>query len=75
MTIKVIKENEKITTQIDNTNTSGSIGLGKNVVKNTFDIGYENNKDSDKKEDLKTSRIRTQNYNPTKKPYIPENLL
>ena len=75
MTIKVIKENEKITTQIDNTNTSGSIGLGKNVVKNTFDIGYENNKDSDKKEDSKTSRIRTQNYNPTKKPYIPENLL
>lgn len=75
MTIKVIKENEKTTTEIDNTNTTGSIGLGKNVVKNTLDIGYQNNKDSDKKEDSKTSRTRTQNYNPTKKPYIPENLL
>lgn len=75
MTIKVIKENEKTTTEIDNTNTTGSIGLGKNVVKNTLDLGYQNNKDSDKKEDSKTSRTRTQNYNPTKKPYIPENLL
>lgn len=75
MTIKVIKENEKTTTEIDNTKTTGSVGLGKKIIKNTLEIDYENNKDSDKKEDSKTSRTRTQNYNPTKKPYIPENLL
>ncbi|WP_026978220.1 hypothetical protein [Flavobacterium tegetincola] len=75
MTIKVIKENEKTTTEIDNKKTGGSIGLGKKVIKNTIEADYENNRDSDKKEDSKTSRIRTQNYNPTKKPYVPGNLL
>lgn len=75
MTIKVIKESERITNNSDNKKTGGSIGLGKKIVKNTLGVEYEDNNDSGKKEDSMTSRTRTQNYKPTKKPYIPTNLL
>lgn len=75
MTIKVIKENEKIITDKETAETDVSVGIGKKVVKNTIGGSYENSKDSEKKQDIKTSRVRTQVYKPVKKPYIPDNLL
>lgn len=75
MTIKVIKGNEKITTDNETSNLNGSVGLGKSVIKNTANGSFENDRNSNKQEDLLTSRTRTQIYSPVKKPYIPENLL
>ena len=75
MTIKVIKENEKTITDEETSKIEGSIEFGKKVVKNSINGSYENSKDTEQKEDTKTSRVRTQIYNPVKKPYIPENLL
>ena len=75
MTIKVIKENEKIIKGEKSTNTSGSAEFGKKIVKNSINGSYEDGKDSENKEDFMTSRTRTQIYNPSKKPYVPENLL
>lgn len=75
MTIKVIKGNEKITTDNETSNLNGSVGLGKSVIKNTANGSFENDRNSNKQEDLLTSRTRTQIYSPVKKPYVPENLL
>lgn len=75
MTIRVIKENEKTIKGEKTTNTNGSAEFGKKIVKNSIDGSYEDDKDSENKEDSMTSRTRTQIYSPTKKPYVPENLL
>ena len=75
MTIKVIKENEKTITDEETSKIEGSIEFGKKIIKNSINGSYENSKDTEQKEDTKTSRVRTQIYNPVKKPYIPENLL
>lgn len=75
MTITVKKENEKIITDQKTSSTNGSVGLGKSVIKNTLGGSCDDELNSQKQDDLITSRTRKQIYSPIKKPYIPTNLL
>jgi len=75
VTIKVLKGKERIAIDIETSKIDGSVGLGKNVIKNAVNGSYQKDTSSNKQEDSLTSRTRTQIYNPVKKPYIPENLL
>jgi len=75
MTIKVIKENEKNTTDEKNTKNEISFEFGKKIVKNNVNVSVQNAQNLEQREDSKLSRVRTQIYNPVKKPYIPDNLL
>lgn len=75
MSIKVIKENERNTTDEINSKNEVSLEFGKKIIKNNVNISVDNHQDLEQSEDSKISRVRTQIYNPVRKPYIPENLL
>ena len=75
MTIKVIKGNDISSSTNTSTNVDANLGLGRSVIKNNIDVSTENISNSNKQNHSGTSRVRTQRYNPVKKPYIPENLL
>lgn len=75
ITYKIIEGNDSEKISDRNLDIDANIGLGKSVVKNTLDVGFEknNHKNSIDKNLLATSQSQT--FTPTKAPYLPEKLL
>jgi tetratricopeptide (TPR) repeat protein len=87
MTIEVIKGSEKSSSIIDSRSSdnsdsrSGSVSAGFKVFSGTVNGSSSNSSASNYngnkglQEDLQATRTTTQRYNPTKKPYKPQNLI
>ncbi|WP_264529227.1 tetratricopeptide repeat protein [Flavobacterium sp. N502540] len=87
MTVEVVKGSEKSSSIINrrssdnNDSRSGSVSVGFKVYSGTVNgnsnnsstSNYDGNKGA--AEDLQATRTTTQRYNPTKKPYLPHNLI
>lgn len=71
MTIRVVKENELTSSYNSSKNIDAKISAMKIKADGSMDLS--NNTDSN--EVSGSTRTRTQKFNPTKKPYIPKNLL
>lgn len=75
MTIGVVRGNETNSSDTSTNNLISNANFGKSIIKNELNVSSENNKIKNKKEDVFSSRVRTQKFSPIKKPYIPKNLL
>lgn len=75
MTIRVVKGEGSNSAKNSSLNISGSIGMGKSVIKNTLNGSIDNKNSVDVLNNAQTAYSRTQKWNPTKKPYMQSDMI
>lgn len=73
--IEVLKGKDLKTTNNKATKVEASAEFGKKAVKNNLDASLELKGNKEENTRSVTSRTRTQVYSPTKKPYVPDDLI